>query len=304
MASPSASSTSSQLTKSTKSTKPTTVSAKRSKAYDANFRQHCKDHGIYPPFCKFPDGRRPPKPANLGRNSASSKGSKGGLFSPSVASETVFEDFQYKNTTKSEGTVMRNIIPLIAGDDDIPNEGHLPFTNLASITADTTVNPYPDFFDGAHREAVDQAVREPLDTVIISTKKEGVPIAPNLFLEAKGPGGTLDVAEGQCHAGWRLWNHYHACLAELPSGYAGVRWQCLRVFSNLPLRISEFICPLRNPNPNPSPRAGLGQGPSYHIYQINAYALTGNHEAWLEGIAAFRNMRRLAKKKKNTATDS
>lgn len=121
MASPSVSPSGSQRTK---STKPTTVSTRRSTAYDANFRQHCKDHHIFPPFYKFPDGRRPPKPGNLNEIRQALKVPRRSL-PPSVASEADFEDFQYKTTTKSEGTVMRNIIPLIAGDADIPNEGHL-----------------------------------------------------------------------------------------------------------------------------------------------------------------------------------
>ncbi|KAI0132845.1 hypothetical protein BJ170DRAFT_718998 [Xylariales sp. AK1849] len=133
----------------TYSTKATTVShkSKRSSAYDANFGQHCIDHHIYPP--------------------------------------TAFEDFQDKNATRSEGTVMRTVVPLITGDVDIPNEGHLPFNNLASITNDTTVNPVPDFFDGAHPGALN--------------KKVGIPVAPNFFLEVKGLGGTLGVAEGQSY---------------------------------------------------------------------------------------------------------
>ncbi|KAF4449536.1 hypothetical protein F53441_7195 [Fusarium austroafricanum] len=138
--------------------------------------------------------RRPP--ANLNEIRQALKVPRGSL-SLSVASKEAFEDFQHKNTTKSEGTVMRNIIPLIAGDAYIPNEGHLPFTNLASITEDTTVNPNPDFFDGAHPEAVGQGVREALYRIIIPTKKADTPIAPKLFLEAKSSGGSLDVAEGQ-----------------------------------------------------------------------------------------------------------
>ncbi|KAL2752964.1 hypothetical protein ACRALDRAFT_1072748 [Sodiomyces alcalophilus JCM 7366] len=54
------------------------------------------------------------------------------------------------------------------------------------MTRNTTVNPNPDFFDGAHPDAVDQEVREALDKIII-------PTAPNLFLEAKSSAGTFDV---------------------------------------------------------------------------------------------------------------
>jgi hypothetical protein len=44
-------------------------------------------------------------------------------------SESAFRDFKRKNNTKSEGTVMRNVIPIPAGGASIPNEGNLAFTN-------------------------------------------------------------------------------------------------------------------------------------------------------------------------------
>lgn len=286
MASPSVSSTSDRRTR---STKPTTVSTKRSSAYDANFRQHCQDYHVYPPFYKFPDGRRPPKPANMDEIRQALKVPRGSLL-PSVASEIAFEDFQYKNTIKSEGTVMRNIIPLIAGDADIPNEGHLPFTNLASMTENTTVNPNPDFFDGAHPEAVDHSVREALDTIIIPTKKVGTPIAPNLFLEAKSSGGTLDVAEGQvildgAH-GTMIMHSLQNHLLDEPI-YDGNAYAFTATFLGGYLNLYAH---------HPTAPAAPGQRPDCYITQVKAYALTGDHDVWLEGIGAFRNMRMLARK--------
>jgi hypothetical protein len=47
------------------------------------------------------------------------------------------------------------------------------------LTENTTVNPNPDFFDGAHPEAVDQGVREALDAIIKPMKMAAPPIAPN-----------------------------------------------------------------------------------------------------------------------------
>ncbi len=134
----------------TQSTKATTVSSKsrRSSAYDANFEQHLIDHNIYPPLYDFPDDRTPPKPANWAEIRQVLKVPRGSL-SPSRIPESAFEDFQRKNKTKFEGTVMRNVVPLLVGKAKIPNEGNLPFTNLDSLTDNTTVNPVPDFFDGA-----------------------------------------------------------------------------------------------------------------------------------------------------------
>ncbi len=66
---------------------------------------------------------------------------------------------------------MRNVIPLLTGNANIPNEGHLPFTNLDSLTDNTTVNPVPDFFDGARPGELERKVREELDRIIVPSKK-------------------------------------------------------------------------------------------------------------------------------------
>ncbi|KAI1865945.1 uncharacterized protein JN550_007923 [Neoarthrinium moseri] len=273
----------------TQSTEVTTVSnrSRRSSAYDANFRQHCIDYHIYPPVYKFPDGTRPPKPANFEEIRQALKTPRRSL-SPSVVPDTAFDDFQDKNATRSEGTVMRTVVPLIIGNSDILNEGHLPFTNLASITDNTIVNPIPDFFDGAHPEAVNKKVREDLDEIIIPTKKGGVPIAPNFFLEAKGPGGSIEVAMGQAvldgahgaHSMHALQNYLmdepvydgnaYAFTSTLLDGY-------------LKLYAHHLTAP-----------AKCGQGPSYHITLLKAYALSDD-EVYSQGRGAFRNLRIRAK---------
>jgi hypothetical protein len=180
----------------TVSTKATTVSSKsnRSSAYDANFGQHSEDNDIYAPVYNFPDGCRPTKPANFQEIRQNLNVPRPSL-SPSLVSETAFQNFQDNKAAESEGTIMRTVIPLITVNIYIPNEGDLPFNNLYSITNDLTVNPMPDFFHRAHPGAVVKKFSEDVDKIIIPNKKAGVPVAPNFFLEAKGLGGMLDVAE-------------------------------------------------------------------------------------------------------------
>jgi hypothetical protein len=273
----------------TRSTKATTISRKssRSSAYDANFGQNCIDHKIYPPVYKFPDGSRPPKPANFADIRQTLKVPRGSL-SPSIVPETAFDDFQDKNATKSEGTVMRNVVPLVAGDADIPNEGHLPFTNLDSITGNTTVNPVPDFFDGAHPGAVNKKVREDLDKIIIPNKKVGIPVAPNFFLEAKGPGGTIEVAVWQAV----LDGAYGALIMHTLQNYLSTEpiydgnayaFSSTLLDGYLKLYAHHLTAP-----------AKPGQKPGYHTTLLKAYALCDD-EVYSEGRAAFRNLRARAK---------
>ncbi|KAK4181971.1 hypothetical protein QBC35DRAFT_510807, partial [Podospora australis] len=187
------STSSSRRTKSTKSTKATTVSkTKPSSAYNDDFEQHMIDYNIYPPFHDFPDDRPTLKPDNLGEHRQVFSTSRPSL-SPSHFTESKFENFQRKNKTSSEGTVMCNVIPIIAGDSNILNERNLPFTNIESMTEGATVKAVPDFFDGARPGDVDKAVRNDLSQLIIPTKHTGVPVVPNFYLEAKAPKGGADV---------------------------------------------------------------------------------------------------------------
>ncbi len=288
MASPSVSSSSTQLTQSTKAT---TVSSKskRSSAYDTNFEQHLIDHNIFPPFYKLPDGRMVPKPANFEEIRQAIRAPRASL-SPSIIPEPAFENFQLRSTTKSEGTVMRSIIPGLAGDLDIPNEGHLPFTNLDSITDNTTVNPIPDFFDGALPGAVDKQVRDDLNNIIIPTKHATVPVAPNLFLEAKGPGGTGDVALRQAILngghGTIMMHTLDNYLIEQPV-YNGNAYTFTATLVDGTLKLyAHHLAPPSRPE----------QRPAIYTTQLKAYALTGDRDVWLEGTAAFRTLRVVAKR--------
>ncbi|KAH8678537.1 hypothetical protein BX600DRAFT_150096 [Xylariales sp. PMI_506] len=286
---PMASASSSRTSRWTQSTRATTVSSRsRRSAYDPNFEQNLIDHTIYPPFHLLPNGRRNPKPANIEEIRDVLRVPRGSL-SPSVVPESAFEDFQLKNTTKSEGTLMRNVVPILAGGDDIPNEGHLPFVNLDSMTKNTTAHPVPDFFDGAQPGDVDKQVREDLYNIIIPTKHPNVPVAPNFFLEAKGPGGSGEVVKVQAVLngayGARMMHALQNYGEEEPEydGYART-FTATFLDGTLKLYAHHVTAPT-------SP----GQRPEFHTTLLDAYALTGNDKGWLEGTGAFRNLRKLAK---------
>lgn len=108
-----------------------------------------------------------------------------------MISESALEDFQVKNDTKSEGTLMRSVVPILAGDPDILNEGHLPFVDLDSMNENTTVSPVPDLFIRAQPAPVDRQVRQDLDKIIVPTKQVSVHLAPKFSLGAKGPAGSI-----------------------------------------------------------------------------------------------------------------
>ncbi|KAB5572199.1 hypothetical protein GE09DRAFT_1170465 [Coniochaeta sp. 2T2.1] len=289
----SASSRRTKSTKSTKSTKATDVSSatKPSSAYDDAFEQHMIDNNMYPPFYDFPDDRPTPKPDNLNEDRQLLATSRPSL-SPSHFNESKFENFQRKNKTSSEGTVMRNVIPTIAGDSDIPNEGNLPFTNIESMTGGATVKAVPDFFDGARPGNIDKAVREDLSQMIIPTKHADVPVVPNFFLEAKAPRGGADVALRQAlHDGaigaramHRLQNY-----GEEEAGFDGNAYSYSSTYHAGTGTLQLYTHHV-------TPPTAPGGRPEYHMTQLDGWQMTGNIDTFRRGATAFRNARDLAQR--------
>lgn len=116
------SSSSYRQSKSTKSnsnspskTSNTKSSKRRSSAYNADFEQHLVNHGIY-------INNRKSKLSNI--NEICQRLAQPRLsLSPSCFSEGAFEEFQQKNEDViDEGEVIRDVLPTIYSDADIPHK--------------------------------------------------------------------------------------------------------------------------------------------------------------------------------------
>ncbi|KAI1733629.1 hypothetical protein F4680DRAFT_472028 [Xylaria scruposa] len=163
-----------------------------SSAYDINFLQVCMDHSIYYCNAKLHDGSWAPEPANLDEIRRAVKSEEFPL-----PPEGGFTHCLRSRYSMSKGTVMREVVPLLT--PKIPNilrDGGILFTNLASLTRGETVIPKPDYYEGVHLETVDKTIRDELSDIIVPTMSAMV-VAPNFFLEAKGPTGTQMVCDGQ-----------------------------------------------------------------------------------------------------------
>jgi hypothetical protein len=181
---------------------------------------------------------------------------------------------------------MRNVIPILAGGASIPNESNLVFTNLESLTGGLTVNAAPDFFDGARPGDIDKSVREDLNQIIVPTKHADVSVVPNLFLEAKAPRGGTDVARRQaCYK-----EAYGACAmhilqnhGEEEPAYDGNAYTYSSTYLDGQLKLyAHHVTTLTT----------SGERPSYHMTQLDTYALTGSQKGFVEGAAAFRDCER------------
>ncbi|KAH6839541.1 hypothetical protein B0I37DRAFT_449448 [Chaetomium sp. MPI-CAGE-AT-0009] len=272
-------------------TKPTSV-------YDDAFEQHAIDHGIYPEGYDYPDSRPTPKPENVDQLRLV-------LFAPRASlslsqfPDSAFENFKKKNKTVSESSVKRDVIPIIAGNSDIPNVGDLYFTNMESITGDATIRAVPDFFDGARAGAIHDKIRNVkeegnLNKLIIPTKHASAPVAPNFFLETKAPGGGADVVLRQAlHDGAIGARAMHALQnygAEEPA-FDGNAYTYSSTYHGGALQLYAH---------HVTPPTAPGGRPEYHMTKLRGFDMTDTRETFVQGATAFRNARDLAQRHRDS----
>ncbi|KAK3323514.1 hypothetical protein B0T19DRAFT_206955 [Cercophora scortea] len=280
-------SASSRRTKSTRSMQATTTTSGRSSAYDKAFEQHLNDNNIY----LHGRGSKPDNNVDLHQTRQS--------LSPSKFSDGAFERFQDEHDhLGSEGDVMRKIIPVISGSTNIPNSGHVLFTNLESITDGATVDVKPDFYDGVRFSDIDATVREDLSSLIIPSDKNAArrPAAPNFFPEAKAPWEGADIAKRQAGLdgaiGARAMHALQNYGDEGP-GFDGNAYSYTSTYyagtGTLQLYAHHVTAP-----------TAPGERPEYHMTQLDGWQMTGNIDTFRRGATAFRNARELAQRHRDS----
>jgi hypothetical protein len=192
-------------TSTTKTTSTSRTSTTRNTTtYDRDFEQNLIDHGIYPEEYEHPDGREAPMPKNWDEINQRLTQPRASL-SPSKFSDQDFKDFKRANAHAfKEKQATNTVIPIIEGKmgDGRCVAGDIPFNNLDHLTDGTIAPGKPDLFYGAHPEQLDRRIRLELSSRIIPSTLDDLPIAPNFFLEAKGPDGSAVVARRQaCYDG-------------------------------------------------------------------------------------------------------
>lgn len=288
-----------RATRSTKSSNATTVSASTTKTksskspYNRGFEQHLADHAIH--HVKMSE-----KPANLDTIRTALRASRRSL-SPSTFTATEFEAYEEAEIgTMDEGDVLHNVIPTIMGSSQ---QGHIyarktRCTNLQPLTDGTIVPPFPYEYYGALPGALDRSIREEIGSHVIPSTTDGKPIAPNFFLETKGPRGSQFLAILQSRyngamgtrAMHSLQNYgtvgsqtYDMNAYTLSSIYLGGGAGVLQLFAH---HITAPTAP--------------GAEPEYHTTQVGSYSLMGSHRYFLDGVTAFRNARDWARDRRDS----
>ncbi|WEW61088.1 hypothetical protein PRK78_006577 [Emydomyces testavorans] len=273
-----------------KTTKTTSTTA-----YNQNFEQKLIDHGVYPPEYKYPDGQKPPKPGNwmeIHERLAQPQAS----LSPSKFSEKHFENFREADAHASkERPVATSVIPTIDGNISDPKciGGDYLFSNLAPLTDGSLANAKPDHFFGAHPEQLHPEIRKELNDVIIPSTQDSLPMAPNFFLEAKGPDRSPAVATRQAC--------YNGALGARGIHKLQSYKQDEPVFNNRAYTITSTYqagqLKLYTTHPT-TPQESNGR-PEYIMSQLKGWSMTSDSETFRNGATAYQNAQDWAKEQQD-----
>ncbi|KUI64798.1 hypothetical protein VM1G_00718 [Cytospora mali] len=286
---------SSSQSRATKTTDPTTViksattkTKKTIPAYNRGFEQHLTDNSIHKTW-------KSQKPV-LTETKAALVVSRPSL-SPSRFSDGAFETFQKTNAqAKDEDDILADVIPTITGarEANYPYARNTVFGHLDPLTDGTIVPPKPDIYYGAVPEQLNPTIRNELGRYIVPLTAVDKPIAPNFFLEAKGPNGSTAVMMRQARydgaIGARAIHSLQTYGQEDPV-YDGNAYTYSTTYHDGQLKMYAHYAT--------APATPDGR-PEYHMTQVRSFGMTDTRETFVEGATAFRNARDLAKQHRDT----
>lgn len=271
----------------TRRTADTTITKETgtSGAYNRNFAQHLIDHGIYPPGYKFLDGSNVPKPSDWEEFKEAIAQERASL-SPSQFSESKFDEFSSADAAVvNEGDAMRKIVPFIQGTkwDERRVQRNVVFGNLAALTDGTLKNAKPDLYYGGRPEQLRREIRQDLSEFVVPSTADSLPIAPNMFLEAKGPDGSLAVAQRQaCYDGALGARGIHELISY--QGENQLIDNKIKAVSSIYHGGTMKLYAHHIVQPD-----GPGTRPEYFMNQVNTWGMTGNKDTLRSGLTSFRN---------------
>jgi hypothetical protein len=259
----------------------------KSSAYDRDFEQKCVDHGIHMPGRI----RRPDNWDDLQNALVSSRLS----LSPSRFSDGAFDRFcEAEAEARDEDDVTADSLPTSLGEKrrDHPSARKVPYGNMADMAPDVFKKAEPDLYWGARPEQIDRRVRQDLDHQIVPSTKDTYPVAPNFFLEVKGPDGSAAKKTMQaCYAGAIGARGMHALqgYGQAEPTYDNKAYTFSSTYHDGTLKLYAH---------HPTQPSRLGESPQYHMTPLRGFLLTDSPQTFRQGVGAFRNARDLAKEQR------
>ncbi|KAK0655232.1 hypothetical protein B0T16DRAFT_317809 [Cercophora newfieldiana] len=275
------------------STNPTSVTSGTTKskrstrsAYDPGFEQHLTDHAIHPTYIsQEPDLEEARAAMAVPRPS----------LSPSQFSDGAFTAFRVANAmAKDEEDVTQEVIPVICGTKqaDHPVARNTLFVNLEPLTDGTIAPAKPDLYYGAAPVQLQPPIRDELRGHIVPSSMEEKPMAPNFFLEVKGPAGSAAVATLQARYDGAIGArgiHSLQNYGEEEPAYDGRAYTFSSTYHDGQLKTyAHHVTAPTTTTP--------GGRPEYHMTQLRTFGMTDTRETFVQGATAFRNLRDLARR--------
>jgi len=273
-----------------------TASSQKSTPHDPNFQQKLTDDHVLPYGCKYPDGSRPPLTGDweaANRRLAQYRPS----LSPSVFQEELYQEFVDEDAgAHDEDAVKESVLPamLKAMGASKGAQKNIWLGNLDPMARDIS-QAQPDYYYGAQPEQLDPEVREELSKRIVPSSSTNLPIVPNFFLEAKGPNGSLAVAQRQaCHDGAIGARAMHSLQTYGQSEPVYDNNLCAISTTYHGGTFKMYSHSVAQPN-------GPDTRPEYYMHQLKTYGMTSDKETFLKGATAFKNAMDLTREHRNAA---
>ena len=278
---------------------PTKTTTTRSgRPYDRAFRQHLVDNHIFPPAYCYPDGRLPPKPNNWDEIQERLARPRPSLSPSRFGDEEYERFFRAQGNATKERHISETVLSLIEGSipDSMARGGGVQFANLKPLTDGTICPGNPDVYYGARPEQINLEVRKAIGDLITPTTQRDEPAAPSFMLAAKGPEGSLGVAERQSTYDGALGARGIHALRRYPFDdkevYNGNAYCISSTYLGgmLTTYTSHLVA-----------RSASNSHPDFVMTQIGSWSLRGNLKALRDGVQAYRNMRDWAKEQRDDA---
>jgi hypothetical protein len=214
-------------------------------------------------------------------------------LSPSRFGATTFRAFRSSDAqANDEDDVLHDVIPFITGTN---NNSHFMarstiFGNLEPLTSGELAPANPDIYYGARPEYLDREVRDELTNHIIPSTMDHKPMAPNFFMEVKGPDGNAAVAARQVlydGAVGARGMHSLQTYGQAEPTYDGNAYTYSATYHRPTLQLYEHHIT--------APTTPGGQPEYHHMTQLDGWVMTSNIYSFRRGATAFRNLRDLAK---------
>ncbi|KAL4874363.1 hypothetical protein BJY04DRAFT_225120, partial [Aspergillus karnatakaensis] len=293
--------------------------------YSQNFEQNLSDHQVYLPRRQIRDrnsgGNGNDKADNLSTIRRRLEAPRRSL-DPTTFPKTAYGQFTDAHwAATKEADITASAFPYIEGN---PTTNSLQqyasrdtrFTNLAPLTDGTISQAKPDITYGARPEQLDGEIRNQLNKQIVPFTDSSLPVAPNFFVEFKGPAGSSAVANRQaCYYGALGARAMDVLHSYQPAHDQKDNQQQQR---QPPTSVSE-VCNdayavtatylhgqlTLNSSHSTKPAAVDQQGcqgrPTYIMTPLRSFSVANDIETFCAGAAAYRNARDWAAEAKDEA---